>query len=116
MSDSAGASDASVAVTPDMDLVVHENVTDRYFELLADGVFAGGIVYEVIGSTMSLTHTQIEPAYRHQGLASVLIRGTLEAVLNRGLTLESRCPIVDDYVTAHPEYEGLVAKRAHRTA
>lgn len=115
MGDGADTSATPVIITSETDLVVRENTASRYFELLADGVFAGGIVYEVIGSTMSLTHTQIEPAYRHQGLAAVLIQGTLEAVRDRGLTLESRCPILDDYVTAHPAYEGLVAKRAHRT-
>jgi predicted GNAT family acetyltransferase len=98
---------------PQAVVAVTENVASRYFEITVDGEFAGGIVYEVTGSTMTLTHTQIEAAFRGRGLVTILIRETLDEIRRRGLRIVSRCPIVDVFVAKRPEYAGVVETPLH---
>lgn len=52
----------TIGSAPTVSVVHHPD--DEYYELLVDGEQAGLLVYHVIGSRLSITHTVIEPAYR----------------------------------------------------
>src|SRR6185312_13620624 len=70
-------------IDPSNALVV-DRPSNGYYELLVDGQQAGLLVYEVIGSHLSITHAVIEPTYRGRGLSSVLIGQALDDIAAKG--------------------------------
>jgi predicted GNAT family acetyltransferase len=56
------------------------------------------------------THTETDPSFDGQGVASQLVRWALDDVRARGLRVEAQCPFVKAYIARHPdEYGDLVA-------
>jgi predicted GNAT family acetyltransferase len=94
--------------SPAMTVVHHPN--DEYYELLVDGQQAGLLVYHVIGSHLSITHTVIEPTYRGRGLSSALIGGALDDIRTKYPTVSNYCPVVSRFVEKHPEYRDLLSQ------
>ncbi len=88
--------------------VVHHS-DDEYYELLVDGQQAGLLVYHVIGSHLSITHTVIEQTYRGRGLSSVLISRALDDIRTRFATVSNYCPVVSRFVEKNPEYGDLLS-------
>jgi predicted GNAT family acetyltransferase len=95
--------------------VVH-HPEDEYYELLVDGQQAGLLVYHVIGSRLSITHTVIEPGYRGRGLSWTLVGGALDDIRTRSLPVSNYCPVVDRFVQKNPQYRDLLspARAAHQ--
>lgn len=55
------------------------------------------------------THTQTDPAFEGQGVASQLVRWALDDVRTRGLRVVPVCPFVQEFLRRHPdEYGDLV--------
>ncbi|GAA1560265.1 hypothetical protein GCM10009789_11930 [Kribbella sancticallisti] len=88
-------------------VTVAHHADDEYYELLVDSHRAGILVYHVIGSHLSITHTVIEQTYRGQGLSWVLVRRALDDIRTRSVTVSSYCAIVNRFVEKNPEYRGL---------
>jgi predicted GNAT family acetyltransferase len=80
----------------------------RYEARTADGTVAGFAAYELQGSMIVMTHTEVEPAYEGQGVGSTLIRQALDDVRRRSLQLVPLCPFVAAFLERHPEYADLV--------
>jgi predicted GNAT family acetyltransferase len=97
--------------------VVH-HPDDEYYELLVDGEQAGLLVYHVIGSRLSITHTVIEPAYRGRGLSWTLVGGALDDIRTRSVAVSNYCPVVDRFVQKNPQYGDLLtpSRTAHQTS
>lgn len=92
-------SDASTEVT---------NNTDAHrYEIRSEGQLAGFAVYSAGPERIVFTHTEIDPAMGGRGLGGVLILHALQDVREQGLTAESRCSFVDNYVSKHPEHSDL---------
>jgi predicted GNAT family acetyltransferase len=89
--------------------VVHHS-DDEYYELLVDGQQAGLLVYHVIGSHLSITHTVIEQTYRGRGLSSALVGGALDDIRTKSMTVSNYCPVVSRFVEKHPEYGDLLSQ------
>jgi predicted GNAT family acetyltransferase len=87
-------------------VICHE--TERFYELLVDGRFAGLLVYEVNGDRRILTHTFIAEGHRNRGLVTKLIHDALEDIAARGATITNFCPIVDHFIDSHPEFRHLM--------
>jgi predicted GNAT family acetyltransferase len=81
---------------------------DRFYELLADGQFAGLIVYEDAGGRYVFTHTFIAEGFRGRGLSWALMRGALEDVRQRHIAVTNYCPVMDRFVEKNPEYAPLI--------
>ncbi len=81
---------------------------DRFYELLVDGQFAGLIVYEEFGSRYVLTHTFIADSHRDQGLSWVLLKGALDDLKQRHVTVTNFCPVVHRFLQKNPEYLPLI--------
>lgn len=62
------------------------------------------------------SHTEVDPAYEGQGLASQLVKQALDDVRARGRTIVPLCSFVSGYVERHPEYADLVEHDAGRRA
>ena len=54
-----------------------------------------------------MTHTEIDPAFKGQGLGSTLVDEALGDLARRGDVVVPRCPFVAHYLTGH-EVAGLV--------
>jgi predicted GNAT family acetyltransferase len=83
------------------------------FELREDGDLLGFASYTVRDGVMSVPHTEVDARLRGRGLASTLIRDTLEAARERGLSVLPFCPFVTRYIARHPEYLPLVPPDQH---
>lgn len=91
-----------------MQIQVVDNPEARRYEALADGSLAGFIDYRIRPGQINLIHTQVEDAFAGKGVASVLVKRTLEKVRAEGLGLLPICPFVAAYLKRHPEYVDLV--------
>lgn len=87
--------------------VVH-NPEERRYELHLDGRRVGFTEYVERGGRLLFVHTETDPALQGQGLASELIRQTLDQVRATGKPIVPLCPFVAAYVERHPEYADLV--------
>jgi uncharacterized protein len=91
-----------------MPFAVRDNSALSRFELDANGVTAVAN-YQLAGSVIAFTHTEVPPQARRRGIASQLIAGALEAVRARGLKVVPRCSFVRAYFEKHPEFRDLLA-------
>jgi predicted GNAT family acetyltransferase len=87
---------------------VKDNPAAHRYEILVDGAVAGFSAYRRDGSTVTITHTEVDPAYEGQGLGSVLARGALDMLRAEGAALLPVCPFIRRYVQRHQEYQSLV--------
>ena len=78
------------------------------FEIHVDGDLAGFTVYRTQGDRYAFTHTEIDPRFSGGGLASILVRNTLDEMRRRGIAVLPYCPFVRRYISRHPEYLDLV--------
>ena len=61
------------------------------------------------GRLVVFTHTETDPAFEGQGVASQLVRWALDDVRARGLRVVPVCPFVKAYIGKHgDEYSDLV--------
>ena len=104
-----GAADGADAATTTPAVAVVHHADDEYYELLVDGQQAGLLVYHVIGSHLSITHTVIEPTYRGQGLSWALVGRALDDIRTRSVTVSNYCPVVSRFVEKNPDYRDLLS-------
>jgi predicted GNAT family acetyltransferase len=57
---------------------------------------------------ITFTHTEVEPEFEGQGIASRLARAALDDAVAQGVTIGVVCPFVRSYVHRHPEYQQYV--------
>ncbi|WP_241984621.1 GNAT family N-acetyltransferase [Cryobacterium adonitolivorans] len=90
--------------------VKHEPDLSRY-TLWQDGEPVGLADYRLVGQELKFTHTEIDPAKRAHGLASILIEQALDDVRTRtDLTVVAACPFVADWIDQHAEYQDLLIR------
>jgi predicted GNAT family acetyltransferase len=79
------------------------------FEILSDGRVAGYINYrEGDDGSMVLVHTEMDPAFAGQGLASALARGVFDNLTERGVRTVVPCPFLISWLGKNPEYPDVV--------
>ncbi len=91
-----------------MDLKVIDNPDKGRFEILADGELAGFTLYHMRGNEIAFTHTETDDRFRGLGVASQLVRSSLDAARERHLAVLPYCPFVKSWITGHREYADLV--------
>jgi uncharacterized protein len=88
---------------------VAENPPKRRFEIIVDGAVAGFTQYQPADArTWEFFHTEVDPAFEGQGLASQLIERTLDELRTRGIAVLPTCPFVRGYLDKHPDYVSVV--------
>jgi predicted GNAT family acetyltransferase len=117
--------DGPVAVTigsvPDLVLDIHGRamadepeiqVSDKRnrhrYEAYVGDHLAAYATYQEVPDGLIFLHTETEPGYEGQGVASRLARAALDDVRARGLLITARCPFITAYIDRHPEYADLV--------
>jgi predicted GNAT family acetyltransferase len=87
---------------------VRENKDEHRFEVWVGDKLAGTALYQGRGPTLPFVHTEIDPRFEGQGLGSVLIRQSLDAVRARGEQVLPYCPFVKAFIAKHPDQLDLV--------
>jgi predicted GNAT family acetyltransferase len=91
------------------DPVVTDKAEEHRYEIAVDGKVAGFIDYHDRGDRRALNHTEIDPAYEGQGLASTIARAALDDIRAHGKVVLPYCPFVRSYIDKHrDEYVDLV--------
>lgn len=91
-----------------MAVEVHEAPQRRRFEVYEDGELAGFADCVPEGAAVAIPHTEVEPARGGRGIASELIRVTLDMLRDRNAQVLPYCPFVSAYIARNPEYLRLV--------
>lgn len=88
--------------------VNRNDLAHRYEARLNDRVVAAAYYLPRPGRVV-FTHTETEPEYEGQGIASTLAKRALDDVRTRGEKVVAQCPFVSDYIRRHAEYADLLA-------
>jgi len=94
-----------------MAVEVRETDAGNRFEVYEDGQLAGFADCVRYGDAVAIPHTEVDPARGGRGLASELIRVTLDSLRDRGTPVLPYCPFVSAYIAKHPEYLPLVPEQ-----
>ena len=65
-------------------------------------------MYQPEPDRFTFIHTEIDPAFGGRGLASILIKHTLDEMRARGMAVLPQCPFVRRYISRHADYLSLV--------
>jgi predicted GNAT family acetyltransferase len=93
---------------PAFDFALVNDEEDGIYEAFVGDRAIGGISYTLKGNRMALHATAVYPEFRHQGIATELIRRVLDDVRKQGRTLTIMCPIVVTFIQNNPAYADLV--------
>ena len=90
---------------------VVQDVQMNRFELLVDGQQAGISDYRLTDGKLVFVHTEIDPAFRGQGLGDELARGALNLVrAESDIRVVARCPFISKWIAEHPDYQDLLSR------
>lgn len=92
-------------------LPLHKNANPPRFEMNVDGRLAF-ILYKEKPGTITLIHTEVDPALEGKGAGTAVIEKTLDYLEKNNLKLIPLCPFVVAYLKRHPEWNRLVEKEA----
>jgi len=84
---------------------------EQRFEARDDsGELMGVSYYDVIGSTVAFTHTEVDERFEGQGVAGALTRSALDRVRAQGdRRVAALCPYVKGWIARHEDYQDLLA-------
>jgi predicted GNAT family acetyltransferase len=85
-----------------------DNPERQRYEVYQDDTLAGFAEYRLRDGAIALTHTETDPAFAGQGLASALVRHALDKARDQGLSVVPFCWFVRDYIDKHRDYLDLV--------
>ncbi|WP_210480066.1 GNAT family N-acetyltransferase [Naasia sp. SYSU D00948] len=93
------------------DTVRHEPERMRYV-LERDGEVIGLTSYRQADSEIRITHTEIQPVLRGQGLGGVMVQQVLDDLrATTDAAIVPVCPFVDRWIGDHREYQDLLSRR-----
>jgi len=87
---------------------VRDNKALGRYELDVEGTMAFAN-YRITPQAVIITHTETPRALRGRGIASELIKGSLDLIRADGHKVIAGCGFVVDYLYRHPEYADLMA-------
>jgi predicted GNAT family acetyltransferase len=91
-----------------MATTIIDNTEASRVEMSLDGTLAGFVEYHNSGGVIAYLHTEIKPEFGGRGLATELIRATLDLAREAGLAVEPFCPFVRGFIRKNPQYRDLV--------
>lgn len=87
------------------------NDTDaQQYSLVEDGEVIGFAAYEVEGDEIRFTHTEVDPAHRGGGHASILVQHALDDVREGTRRVVPLCSYVKAWIERHPDYQELTTR------
>jgi len=90
------------------DLTIRHNESESRFEArLGDEMALAA--YELDGSTIIFTHTEVPEAFEGKGVAGRLVQTALDEARRRKLKVVPQCAYVASWIERHSEYADLVS-------
>jgi predicted GNAT family acetyltransferase len=86
-----------------------EKVTSGRFQIERDGEVAY-LEYTVSPGVLELIHTEVPEKLRGKGLAATLAETGLQYARENKLKVDVICPLVQGFMTKHPQYADLLMK------
>ncbi|WP_431220178.1 GNAT family N-acetyltransferase [Leifsonia xyli] len=93
---------------PEFDFTLVDDAEHNVYLAIVGDTEVGGVTYSVDGNRVALIAASVYPEFRHQGVATEMIRRILNVLQAQNRTVTVICPIVRTYIDNHPEYESLV--------
>ena len=91
------------------DIDVRDEPDRSRFELFVDGEYAGRADYRLRDGVVVIVHSEVDEQYRGKGLASQLVRRTLELLRTDGAKAKLVCPYFAAWHEKHPdEYADII--------
>jgi uncharacterized protein len=89
--------------------LVEQSEKNRY-SFLQDGDEVGVTGYVRRGNAVYLTHTEVDPERRGEGIADTMVRAVFDDIRSKGdLTVVAACPFVVEWLERNPDYRDLEA-------
>ena len=85
--------------------LARDDANGRYVGTV-EGTVAAFAEFTPAAQLVVFTHTETDPGFEGQGVASVLVRWALDDVRARGLRVVPVCPFVKGYIARHSEEYG----------
>ena len=85
--------------------VPHAN---RYEARVGDRL-AGWVDYRRVRDRLVALHTEVDPAFGGQGIASALVRRVIDDARAAGVSVTPRCPFFETHFERHPEDRDVIA-------
>lgn len=96
----------------DLDVAdVPENSRYEIRDAEANGRVVGFADYILTDGLITFTDTEVEPQYEGLGVASQLVRDSMDDVRRRGLVVLPVCPFYKGWIQLHPDYTDLLYRR-----
>jgi predicted GNAT family acetyltransferase len=92
-----------------MDPTVRNDPEANRYEIREGDQLLGIVAYQHRGSTLVMTHTEVDQDAGRSGLGSSLVRSALDDVRSQGIKVVPLCPFVRGWIDRHPDYADLVA-------
>ncbi|RKN36644.1 GNAT family N-acetyltransferase [Micromonospora musae] len=87
---------------------------DRFEARNETGDLAGVVTYQLTGTIIAYTHTEVDPEFEGQGVGSTLARAVMDDARAKGRTVVPICPFIAKWLTRHPEYEQIVVRTTRK--
>jgi predicted GNAT family acetyltransferase len=89
-------------------ITVRNNAESGSYDALLAGRVVGVIIYERQGSRAIFRHTIVDPKFRGHGVGADLVRGALDDLVAKGLSLTNYCSFVTDFMASNPGYADVL--------
>ncbi|MET7748360.1 GNAT family N-acetyltransferase [Micromonospora sp. NPDC005367] len=87
---------------------------DRFEARDETGALAGLVTYQLTGTIIAYTHTEVDPAFEGQGVGATLARAVMDDARARGRTVVPICPFLAKWLTRHTEYDDIVVRTTRK--
>jgi uncharacterized protein len=95
---------------PEVKLNLDEN-NEGSFDLFENGLKIGEMVVGILGSSMTVYHTEVDPAHEGKGMAKKLLENMVNYARENTLTVTPLCQYVQAQFRRHPDqYADLWSK------
>ncbi|MET7672994.1 GNAT family N-acetyltransferase [Micromonospora luteifusca] len=89
--------------------VINDAERGRWIAVLGAEAIAE-LPYRFVGGRVVLLTTWVDPAYRHNRVATELIARVLNEIRESGKKITVICPVVGEFIARNPEYLDLIDK------
>ena len=87
-----------------------EQIEKNQYSFQLDGDEVGVTGYVRRGNAVHLTHTEVDPERRGEGIADAMVRAVFDDIRSKGdLTVVAACPFVVEWLERNPDYRDLEA-------
>jgi predicted GNAT family acetyltransferase len=90
------------------DVTIEHKPAKHRYEILSGEQVMGFSRYRDQGDQRVFLHTEVDPEFQGQGLATKLIVWALDDTRAAGMRIVAICPMIAAYVAKHHEYDDIL--------